>query len=135
MSDSVSYISIDITTPGEDPINHSITKESLGGNLYDPNAIHPVAKITNLSYEFSGRHDTGYLTQLKSTPGHLNDLVLSLQEAKKFTDAILTEKINKFYGHDDEKPPLLPDQGEVEKHTVKLEDESLAKKPKISTEN
>jgi hypothetical protein len=48
---------------------------------FDPNEISPDAAASNMSFNYSGRHDHGKLPELHST-GPYADLVSALQEAK-----------------------------------------------------
>jgi hypothetical protein len=85
----------------------------------DVNAIHPSARSSNESYEFSGRHDQGVLPTLKST-GPMAHVVAALQEAKHVSDRFLSEKIDIAYGYNN----LSRDQSEQSQaKRIKLEDD------------
>jgi hypothetical protein len=56
------------------------------------NEIHPTAATSNVSFEYSGRHDQGTLPTLK-TEGHLANVISAILEAKQQSDTILTKLI------------------------------------------
>lgn len=56
------------------------------------NLIHPSAAQSNLSYEYSGRHDQGVLPALKSE-GPTSHMIAAMIEAKQQSDIYLTKLI------------------------------------------
>lgn len=68
----------------------------------DPNFVSEEAKVSNTSYQFSGRHDHGNLALLStasdssddSKVSHYGRLISSLQEAKMSSDAVITSFMN-----------------------------------------
>ena len=66
----------------------------------DVNAVTEASRISNTTFEYSGRHDHGLLPKLKCSGSDVV-LVASLMEAKRECDKYLTERINEVYGYDD----------------------------------
>lgn len=60
---------------------------------YDVNEVSPAARESNLSFQYSGRHDHGQLPLLKNT-GPLSRVLSSLVQAKKECDGYLTDIIS-----------------------------------------
>jgi hypothetical protein len=63
----------------------------------DVNEVHPVARDSNTSYEYSGRHDEGSLPTLRND-GSLASVLSALQAMRSISDEYLTEQINRLSG-------------------------------------
>lgn len=72
---------------------HSIATSNSNSKPYDPNLIAEDARESNLSFNYSGRHDHGKLPDLKSDGIH-NEIVASLIQAKEETGTYLTTLIS-----------------------------------------
>jgi len=87
----------------------------------DLNYIHPNARTSNESFEYSGRHDQGALPTLKST-GTLANVIAALREAKSVSDGFLSERINIAYGYSG-KSHALEKSDEAAIKRVRVEDD------------
>lgn len=74
------------------PGQHTITIRPGESKLLDMNEVCPEALISNTAVGYSGRHDDGNLSQLRSS-GPLLEVVSALKEAKQACDAFLTDII------------------------------------------
>lgn len=71
-------------------VNKSISIKD--GIPFNTNEVAEDAKVSNLSFGYSGRHDHGLLPQMKSDGPHAI-LISALYEAKKECDKLLTDVI------------------------------------------
>ena len=74
------------------PGQHTITIRPGESKLLDMNEVCPEALTSNKAVGYSGRHDDGNLSQLRSS-GPLLEVVSALKEAKQACDAFLTDII------------------------------------------
>ena len=72
---------------------HSIATSKSTSKPYNPNLVAEDARESNLSFNYSGRHDHGTLPELKSDGIH-NEIVASLIQAKEETGNYLTSLVN-----------------------------------------
>jgi hypothetical protein len=104
-----------------DFVLHGVQSDSIRitcPDLSRVNSVSESAKVTNTSYEYSGRHDHGELPKLKTDGKHAL-LVAALQDAKRECDRILTQKINEEYGYDNADTKMELDAGEDEEVSEK----------------
>lgn len=97
----------------------------------DVNKVHPDAEKSNTFYEYSGRHDDGRLPSLKSS-GYMSQVLGCLQEIKRISDDVLTNKINEMYGGESSKSIKL-NGDEVE--DAEDNNESKSKKMRVEEDN
>lgn len=88
---SSSFVSLKINCPDFEYEAHAPSKEA---REYHANHVKEEAAMTNLSYEYSGRHDHGSLEKLNET-GYYANLIQALQEMKSETDLILQKEVTK----------------------------------------
>jgi hypothetical protein len=98
---SFDFPSAKCTDSGEVPRTHQITATNAGAPI-DVNFVSPGAANSNLSFEYSGRHDHGSLDASLKSDGPLAVLVGSINEAKKACDDFLTNAINVEFGYDND---------------------------------
>lgn len=102
--------------------------------VVDVNQVHPDAERSNTFYEYSGRHDDGKLPILKAT-GCMSQVLGCLQEIKRISDEVLTDKINEMYGNgestksNERNDDAADDAGEEPE-----DDESKSKKMRLDEE-
>lgn len=117
-SSVASIVSVDFLLNGE--LKHQVKITEAGD--YDTNKVSAESRVSNTTFEYSGRHDHGDLPQLKSTGPHAV-LVSALQEAKKECDRYLTQRINEEFGYDDadkEEMDVAAEEDGEEKRAKKL---------------
>ena len=91
-----------MSRPGTVKIQFALPDSDLDGKVievastseYDANYVSDFARDSNLSFEYSGRHDHSNLPKLHSS-GPMALLISSLYDTKKQCDTLLTEVINK----------------------------------------
>lgn len=88
----------------------------------DVNSISPVAKESNESFEYSGRHDTGILPVLNSSSS-MSKVISAIRETRNISDSYLTERINQIYGYSSNK--------ETKNEGDDVVEGSSTKKPKL----
>ncbi len=90
---STSIVQVSISINGEKQPDFNIDGvRSEKDEGYDPNLIAEDARTSNLSYNYSGRHDSGSLSKLKVNIDG-NRRVAALMQAKELTGQLLTQKI------------------------------------------
>lgn len=88
-------VTVDFILNGELKNQISISEPT----AYDANKVSAESRVSNTTFEYSGRHDHGDLPALKST-GPNAVLVAALQEAKRGCDEYLTQQINEEFGYE-----------------------------------
>ena len=101
MTISFDFPSAKCTDSGEVPRTHQIVATNAGAP-FDVNFVSAAAANSNLSFEYSGRHDHGSLDASLKSDGPLAILVGSINEAKTACDDFLTTAINVEFGYDND---------------------------------
>lgn len=84
----------------------SISQDEASKLPFDPNLVSPEAASSNTSFHYSGRHDFGTISPLRSE-GYYRDLVAALQHAKQTCDTFILQ-------HEEAGAPAAPQSSKVD---------------------
>lgn len=114
-------IQVKFTFPGEE---FGFTTPSADCKSFAANEIDEVAKSSNVSFGYSGRHDQGSLPTLRDS-GPFSDLIGAVLEAKQLCDKELSSRISAASGisskEDSDAVLLEPVDDESDKKRKKIE--------------